>query len=88
MFLSLLSAALIGQGFVSSCGYLTKPYPGAVLPTLVITGLLTFAGLVENMVENSLGLKRIQRIRAYYHRRFAGEQDFFVDAGPVGATHG
>ncbi|MEU5941309.1 hypothetical protein ABZ807_19460 [Micromonospora sp. NPDC047548] len=80
VFLSLLSAALIGLGFVSSSGHLIKPYLGAVLPTLVITGLLTFARLVENMVENSLNLKRIQHIRAYYHRQFAGEHDFFTDA--------
>ncbi|MFU8873065.1 hypothetical protein [Micromonospora sp. SL4-19] len=80
VFLSLLSAALIGLGFVSSSGHLTKPYLGAILPTLVITGLLTFGRLVQNMVENSLDLKRIQRIRAYYHRQFAGEHDFFADA--------
>ncbi|OKI46033.1 hypothetical protein [Micromonospora sp. CB01531] len=80
VFLSLLSAALIGLGFVSSSGHLVKPYLGAVLPTLIITGLLTFARLVESMVENSLDLKRIQRIRAYYHRQFAGDQDFFADA--------
>jgi hypothetical protein len=80
VFLSLLSAALIGLGFVSSSGHLIKPYLGAVLPTLVITGLLTFARLVQSMVENALNLKRIQRIRAYYHRRFAGDQDFFADA--------
>ncbi|MEV0806323.1 hypothetical protein [Micromonospora sp. NPDC050200] len=80
VFLSLLSAALIGLGFVSSSGHLIKPYLGAVLPTLVITGLLTFARLVENTVENSLNLKRIQHIRAYYHRQFAGEHDFFADA--------
>ncbi|SCL32575.1 hypothetical protein GA0070624_4512 [Micromonospora rhizosphaerae] len=80
VFLTLLSAALIGLGFVSSSGSLLKPYLGAVLPTLVITGLLTFARLVQNMVENSLDLKRIQRIRAYYHRQFAGEHDFFADA--------
>ncbi|WP_319461654.1 hypothetical protein [Micromonospora sp. RTP1Z1] len=80
VFLSLLSAALIGLGFVSSSGHLIKPYLGAVLPTLVITGLLTFARLVQNMVENSLNLKRIQHIRAYYHRQLAGEHDFFADA--------
>ncbi|MFE9657793.1 hypothetical protein [Micromonospora sp. NPDC006431] len=80
VFLSLLSASLIGLGFVSSSGHLIKPYLGAVLPTLVITGLLSFARLVENMVENALNLKRIQRIRAYYHRQFAGEHDFFADA--------
>ncbi|MER5338548.1 hypothetical protein [Micromonospora sp. NPDC002717] len=80
VFLSLLSASLIGLGFVSSSGHLIKPYLGAVLPTLVITGLLTFGRLVQNMVENSLDLKRIQRIRAYYHRRLAGEHDFFADA--------
>lgn len=80
VFLSLLSASLIGLGFVSSSGHLTKPYLGAVLPTLVITGLLTFGRLVQNMVENSLDLKRIQRIRAYYHQRLAGEHDFFADA--------
>ncbi|MFD2768074.1 hypothetical protein [Micromonospora eburnea] len=80
VFLSLLSAALIGLGFVSSSGHLIKPYLGAVLPALIITGLLTFARLVQNMVENALDLKRIQRIRAYYHRQFAGEHDFFADA--------
>ncbi|RZU76086.1 hypothetical protein EV384_4691 [Micromonospora kangleipakensis] len=36
--------------------------------------------LVQNMVENELDLARIQRIRAYYHRRLAGEHDFFADA--------
>ncbi|GGR87768.1 hypothetical protein GCM10010169_35000 [Micromonospora fulviviridis] len=80
VFLSLLSAVLIGLGFVSSSGQLVKPYLGAVLPTLVITGLLTFARLVQNMVENSLNLKRIQHIRAYYHRQFAGQHGFFADA--------
>ena len=80
VFLSLLSASLIGLGFVSSSGHLIKPYLGAVLPALIITGLLTFARLVENMVENALNLKRIQRIRAYYHRQLAGEHDFFADA--------
>ena len=80
VFLSFLSAALIGLGFVASNGQLIKPYLGAVLPTLVITGLLTFLRLVQNMVENSTDLRRIQRIRAYYHRQFAGEHDFFADA--------
>ncbi|MFJ8582142.1 hypothetical protein [Micromonospora sp. NPDC093277] len=80
VFMSTLSAALIGLGFVSSSGHLLKPYLGAVLPTLVITGLLTFARLVQNMVEDTLGRMRIQRIRAYYHRQLAGEQKFFADA--------
>ncbi|SCF20442.1 hypothetical protein GA0074695_4315 [Micromonospora viridifaciens] len=80
VFLSLLSASLIGLGFVSSSGHLIKPYLGAVLPTLIITGLLTFARLVQTTVENALNLKRIQRIRAYYHRQLAGEHDFFADA--------
>ena len=80
VFLSFLSAALIGLGFVASNGQLIKPYLGAVLPTLVITGVLTFLRLVQNMVENSTDLRRIQRIRAYYHRQFAGEHDFFADA--------
>ncbi|MGC1215024.1 MAG: hypothetical protein WA890_27665 [Micromonospora sp.] len=80
VFLSFLSAALIGLGFVASNGQLIKPYLGAVLPTVVITGLLTFLRLVQNMVENSLDLRRIQRIRAYYHRQFAGGYDFFADA--------
>ena len=73
VFLSMLSAALIGLGFVASNAALVRPYLGAVLPTLVITGLLTFLRLVQNMVENELDLARIQRIRAYYHRRLAGE---------------
>ncbi|MDZ5444956.1 hypothetical protein U2F26_19765 [Micromonospora sp. 4G57] len=80
VFLTMLSAALIGLGFVSSSGQLLKPYLGAVVPTLVITGLFTFGRLVQNMVENSLDLQRIQRIRAYYHRQFAGDHDFFADA--------
>jgi hypothetical protein len=80
VFLSLLSAALIGLGFISNSSDLVKPYLGTVVPTLVITGLLTFARLVQNMRENSLSLDRIQRIRAYYHRQFAGERDFFCDA--------
>ena len=81
VFLSMLSAALIGFGFVASNAALVRPYLGAVLPTLVITGLLThFLRLVQNMVENELDLARIQRIRAYYHRRLAGERDFFADA--------
>ncbi|WDZ82768.1 hypothetical protein [Micromonospora cathayae] len=80
VFLSLLSAALIGLGFVSSSSQLIKPYLGAVLPALVITGLFTFARLAENMVENSLDLRRIQRIRAYYHRQFTDGHDFFADA--------
>ncbi|MFC4149656.1 hypothetical protein ACFO0M_25690 [Micromonospora mangrovi] len=84
VFLTMLSAALIGLGFVSSSGQLLKPYLGAVLPTLMITGLLTFARLVQTMVENSLALARIQRIRAYYHRHFAGEQDFFADSVATG----
>ncbi|MGC3863679.1 hypothetical protein ACPSM1_26260 [Micromonospora chersina] len=80
VFLSLLSAALIGLGFVSGNGSLLRPYLGAVLPTLVVTGVLTFGRLVQNMVENSLDLKRMQRIRAWYHHRLAGDQDFFADA--------
>jgi hypothetical protein len=80
IFLSMLSAALIGLGFVASNAALVRPYLGAVLPTLLITGLLTFLRLVQNMVENELDLARIQRIRAYYHRRLAGEHDFFADA--------
>ncbi|MFG1954410.1 hypothetical protein [Micromonospora sp. NPDC048830] len=47
VFLSLLSAALIGLGFVTTSGPLLKPYLGAVLPTLVVTGLLTFGRLVR-----------------------------------------
>ncbi|MFR9780655.1 hypothetical protein ACL02O_31995 [Micromonospora sp. MS34] len=80
VFLSMLSAALIGLGFVSNTGHLLRPYLGAVLPTLIVTGLLTFARLAQNMVENSLDLQRIQRIRAYYHRRFDGDEGFFADA--------
>ncbi|SCF21886.1 hypothetical protein GA0074696_3516 [Micromonospora purpureochromogenes] len=80
VFLSLLSASLIGLGFVSSSERLVTPYLGAVLPTLVVTGLLTFARLVQNMVENSLDLQRIQRIRAYYHRNVSTGHDFFADA--------
>ncbi|WP_157739942.1 hypothetical protein [Micromonospora narathiwatensis] len=51
-----------------------------MLPTLVITGLLTSARLVRDMAEDTLGLMRIQRIRAWYHRQFAGEHEFFADA--------
>ncbi|MEH1169030.1 hypothetical protein V6V47_26970 [Micromonospora sp. CPCC 205539] len=80
IFLSLLSAALIGLGFVASNDRVVRPYVGAVLPTLVIIGVLTFLRLVETTVENSLDLRRIQRIRAYYQHRFAGEHDFFSDA--------
>ncbi|WP_446209617.1 hypothetical protein [Micromonospora sp. IBSANI012] len=80
VFLSLLSASLIGLGFVSSSERLVTPYLGAVLPTLVVTGLLTFARLVQNMVENSLDLQRIQRIRAYYHHNVSTGHDFFADA--------
>ncbi|MFI7281305.1 hypothetical protein ACIBOV_13725 [Micromonospora chersina] len=85
IFLSLLSAALIGLGFVSGNGSLLRPYLGAVLPTLVVTGLLTFGRLVQNMVENSLDLQRMQRIRAWYHRRL-GDQDFFADAETPGGA--
>lgn len=84
VFLSFLSAALIGLGFVSTTSDLIKPYLGAVLPALVITGLFTFGRLVQTMKENSLSLKRIQRIRAYYHRQLAGEHDFFADAVGTG----
>ncbi|MCW3842521.1 hypothetical protein ONA70_20695 [Micromonospora yasonensis] len=80
VFLSTLSAALIGLGFVSSGSHLLRPYLGAVLPTLIVTGLLTFARLAQNMVENSLDLQRIQQIRAYYHRRLVRDEDFFADA--------
>jgi hypothetical protein len=80
VFLSTLSASLIGLGFVASNPALVRPYLGAVLPTLLIIGLLTFLRLVQNMLENELDLARIQRIRAYYHRRLAGEHDFFADA--------
>lgn len=84
VFLSTLSAALIGLGFVSGTGHLLRPYLGAVLPTLIIVGLLTFVRLAQNMVENALDLRRIQRIRAYYHRRYAGDLDFFADAASGG----
>ncbi|MCO1594336.1 hypothetical protein M8C17_04080 [Micromonospora sp. RHAY321] len=80
IFLSVLSAALIGLGFVATNEKLVRPYLGAVLPTLVVIGVLTFLRLVETTVENSLDLWRIQRIRAYYHHRFAGQHDFFADA--------
>lgn len=80
IFLSTLSAALIGLGFVSSTKSLVKPYLGAVLPTLVVVGLLTFLRLVQTMVENEVDLQRIQRIRTYYHERLAAGQDFFADA--------
>ncbi|RKR86614.1 hypothetical protein BDK92_0851 [Micromonospora pisi] len=80
VFMSLLSASLIGLGFVSSSAQLIKPYLGAVLPTLVITGLLTFGRLVQTMRENSLDLQRIQRIRSYYHHQLAGEHTFFADS--------
>ncbi|MFG1872910.1 hypothetical protein [Micromonospora arborensis] len=80
IFLSVLSAALIGLGFVATNDKVVRPYLAAVLPTLVIIGVLTFLRLVETTVENSLDLRRIQRIRAYYHHRFAAEHDFFADA--------
>ncbi|MGW5670530.1 hypothetical protein [Micromonospora sp. NPDC003776] len=84
IFLSTLSAALIGLGFVSGTGHLVRPYLGAVLPTLIVIGLLTFVRLAQNMLENSLDLRRIQRIRAYYHRRYAADQEFFADAVSAG----
>ncbi|MEV0155225.1 hypothetical protein AB0H57_15975 [Micromonospora sp. NPDC050686] len=84
MFLSLLSAALIGLGFVAGQGALIRPYLAAVLPTLVITGLLTFARLVQSMVENSLDLRRVQQSRAYYHERYGAGYDFFADAVHAG----
>ncbi|MEU8217646.1 hypothetical protein AB0C47_17955 [Micromonospora taraxaci] len=80
IFLSVLSAALIGLGFVATNETLVRPYLGAVLPTLLVVGSLTFLRLVETTVENALDLRRIQRIRAYYHHRFASEHDFFSDA--------
>ncbi|MEH0845401.1 hypothetical protein V6U81_23710 [Micromonospora sp. CPCC 205711] len=80
VFLTLLSASLVGLGFVSTSGELLRPYLAAVLPTLVVTGLLTFFRLVQNMVENSLSLQRLQRIRGFYHRQFGGGHDFFADA--------
>ncbi|MDG4758326.1 hypothetical protein [Micromonospora sp. WMMD710] len=80
IFLSVLSAALIGLGFVSGNDRVIRPYLGAVLPILVVIGVLTFLRLVETTVENALDLKRIQRIRAYYQDRLAGEHDFFADA--------
>lgn len=80
IFLSVLSAALIGLGFAAGNDRVVRPYLGAVLPILVIIGILTFLRLVETTVENSLDMKRIQRIRAYYHRRLASEHDFFADA--------
>ncbi|PWR11705.1 hypothetical protein DKT68_05090 [Micromonospora acroterricola] len=80
IYLSVLSAALIGLGFVASNEKLVRPYLGAVLPTLVVIGVLTFLRLVETTVENSMDLWRIQRIRAYYHHRFASQHDFFADA--------
>ncbi|MFD6684088.1 hypothetical protein [Micromonospora parva] len=80
IFLSVLSAALIGLGFVASNDKLVQPYLAAVLPILVIIGVLTFLRLVETTVENSLDLRRIQRIRAYYQHNLAGEHDFFADA--------
>ncbi|MEW2146735.1 hypothetical protein AB0869_28390 [Micromonospora vinacea] len=84
IFLSVLSAALIGLGFVASNDKLVRPYLAAVLPTLVVIGVLTFLRLVETTVENSLDLLRIQRIRAYYHHNLAGEHDFFADAVVAG----
>ncbi|MEU8115070.1 hypothetical protein [Micromonospora sp. NPDC048947] len=84
IFLSVLSAALIGLGFVASNDKLVRPYLAAVLPTLVIIGVLTFLRLVETTVENSLDLLRIQRIRAYYQHQLAGEHDFFADAVVAG----
>lgn len=80
IFLSVLSAALIGLGFAAGNDQVVRPYLGAVLPILVIIGILTFLRLVETTVENSLDMKRIQRIRAYYHHRLASEHDFFADA--------
>ncbi|MCF0097364.1 hypothetical protein [Micromonospora sp. MH99] len=80
IFLSVLSAALIGLGFAAGNDKVVRPYLGAVLPILVIIGILTFLRLVETTVENSLDLRRIQRIRAYYHHRLASEHDFFADA--------
>ncbi|KAB1913017.1 hypothetical protein [Micromonospora sp. AMSO31t] len=75
-----LDPPVLGTRIVASNAALVRPYLGAVLPTLVVTGLLTSLRLVQNMVENELDLARIQRIRAYYHRRLAGEHDFFIDA--------
>ncbi|GAB3937740.1 hypothetical protein [Micromonospora vulcania] len=80
IFLSVLSAALIGLGFVASNDKLVRPYVAAALPTLVIIGVLTFLRLVETTVENSLALLRIQRIRAYYHHQLASEHEFFADS--------
>lgn len=80
IFLSTVSAALIGLGFAAGKSTLIGPYLGAVLPTLLVLGWLTFVRLVETGVENMVDVARMRRIRAYYHERIGGGTDFFADA--------
>lgn len=80
IFLSTVSAALIGLGFAAGSTRLVAPYLGAVLPTLLVIGGLTFVRLVETGVENMVNVIRIRKIRAYYHQRIAAGTDFFADA--------
>lgn len=88
VFLSTVSAALIGLGFAAGKSSLIGPYLGAVLPTLLVLGWLTFVRLVETGVENTVDVARMRRIRAYYHERVGGGTDFFADAVDPGREWG
>lgn len=80
IFLSTLSAALIGLGFAAGRSSLITPYVGAALPSLIVLGWLTFARLVETSIENYQDLVRLRGIRAYYHEHLAKGSEFFSDA--------
>lgn len=80
VFLSTLSAGLIGLGFVAGKGAVAAAYLAAVMPTLLVVGWLTFVRLTQTTVENAVDLQRIRRIRAYYHEQFEPDGRFFADA--------
>ncbi|MFB9239775.1 hypothetical protein ACFFWC_30325 [Plantactinospora siamensis] len=80
IFLSTLSAALIGLGFAAGKSSLIGPYLGAAVPSLIVLGWLTFVRLVESSVENYQDLVRLRDIRAYYREHLAAGTDFFADA--------
>ncbi|MEW2386127.1 hypothetical protein AB0873_29145 [Micromonospora sp. NPDC047707] len=82
VFLSTLSAALIGLGLVVDRRSVMGPFLAAVLPILLTLGGFTFFRLVQTMTESDLLTLRIQEIRAWHRDQLMPQGGYFSRVAP------
>ena len=81
MYLGSLSASLVSLGFVaqvSAAGDTFRLFALVALPTLYLLGLFTFVRLVENLNEDFIYGRAINRIRSYYVEQAGPESRYFM----------